>query len=247
MCVREKTAKIRYLQGIYNLQNACFIDIIQDGKREEIVIMKRKKLYIIITLLVVLVLCLFGCKKKKHNWHEVGAPEVPKVEHFGVQTSKGTESNPVKVYVASIYVPTGRDENGKSQFQTIMYEMEELTPEGLNEALIDCGVLSEDVLFIDFTTEKAEKPLEMGPGAVGKKRDLSGTVRYVELDSLLENSDDYIDPKTNTYYTGKKAKGLIDFDDILYAVLTTFEENYQLADCGFVPGNMKDYQEAHNK
>ncbi|MCQ2609997.1 MAG: hypothetical protein MJ151_04330, partial [Lachnospiraceae bacterium] len=97
----------------------------------------------------------------------------------------------------------------------------------------------------DFTTEKADKPREMGPGAAGKKRDLSGTVRYVELDSFLENADNYIDPKTNSYYTGKKIKGLIDFDDILNAVLMTFEENYQLADCGYVPGNMKDYEQAH--
>lgn len=208
--------------------------------------MNKKRVFTILILMVFSMLCLVGCKKKR-KWHELGAPEVPKVEHFGVQTSKGTESNPVHVYVASVYVPLGRDENGKSQFQTIMYELEELTPEGLNQALIDCGVLADSVLFVDFTTEPARKPSEMGPGAAGQKRELDGTVRYVELDSLLENADDYIDPDTNDYYTDKRIKGLIDFDDIAAAVVMTFEENYQLAECSFIPGNMEDYREAHKE
>lgn len=207
--------------------------------------MKNMKKIIILSIMAVLALtCLAGCKKK-NKWHEVGGNPAPVVEHFGVQTSRATESNPVKVYVASVYVPMGRDEKGNSQFKTIMYEMEELTPEGLNEALMACDVITEDCLFIDFTMEKSDKTQEMGPGAVGQKRDMEGTVRYVELDSIYENADDYLEMGGGTYPTDKRIKGLIDMDDIYEAVLKTFEENYQLVECYYMPGNMKDYKEAH--
>ncbi len=194
---------------------------------------------------------LFGCKKKKMVWREVGAPKVPEVQFApgkksGVQYTKGTESNPVHVYVAHIYVPLGRDENGKSKYNVIMYEMETLTPENLHDALVDCGVLTEDALFVDFTTEKSNNPVDMGPGAKGKKKELEGTVRYVDLDTDLDNSDDYIDQSTGEYYNDSRIKGLIDSDDIRGAVLKTFEENYQLADCWYEPANMQDYRNAHN-
>lgn len=208
-----------------------------------------KKVAILSLICIMAVLSLTACKKKK-NWHEVGGPEAPKVEFApgkksGVQYSRGTESNPAKVYLATIYVPTGRDEKGESQYKTIMYEMEELTPEGLHEALVACDVITDDCLFIDFTMEKSDEVQEMGPGAVGAKRDMEGTVRYVELDSIYENADEYMEANGGNYPTGKNMKGLIDMDDIYGAVLNTFAENYQLVNCYYQPGNMKDYREAH--
>lgn len=205
----------------------------------------KKKLLLIAILLLLILTTAFGCKKKKHNWHEVGAEPVPPIEHFGVQYSKGTESNPAKVYLASVYIPTGRDEKGDSQYKTIIYELEELTPDNLAKALVDCGVLTEECLFVDLTIEKSDVEVAIGPGAEGKMKDKQGTVRFVEVDSPLINISDYEDPNTGEIYEGKKAKGLIDTYDIYGAINYTYMENFQLVSCSFEPANMEDYRNAH--
>ena len=60
----------------------------------------------------------------------------------------------------------------------------------------------------------------------GKK----GIVRYLDLGTDLDNSDNYKDV-TDT----KKLKGKIDYDDIMHCILATFQENFQLVDCEFNP------------
>lgn len=204
----------------------------------------KKKLFIFSIIMCMIIISLAGCKKK-HNWHEVGAKPVPPVEHFGVQYSKATESNPVYVYIATIYIPTGKNEKGQSTYTTMLYELEELTPDNLFDALIDCGVLTEDSILIDFKTTDSGKKEAVGPGAVGEMKTLKGEVMYVDLDSDLINVDEYTDPKTDEIYEGKKAVGLIDMLDIYDAINNTFIENYQLVDCKCTPGNMEDYDEAH--
>ena len=108
-----------------------------------------------ITLLVLmafLVLLSFGCKKKvRHKWIEVGAEPTNEKVTPGVHPERGSDSNAVKVILAPIYYPLGRDKKGVPQYKKYLYELEELTPETLDEAInnamIELATTSDNISY----------------------------------------------------------------------------------------------------
>lgn len=196
---------------------------------------------LIFTLLALMVLMSFACKKKvKHKWIEVGSdPNPPKIAP-GVHPERGSESDAVKIEVATIYAPLGRDKKGKPEYKKILYELETITPDAINDALIDVGVLDEETTFCDLVIEDSEEVLNAGPGATEAQLTKKGTVRYVEIVSSLENSDQY---EGKAY--AKDIIGMIDQADIYYCITKTFEENFQLVSCDIGYVDMDVYDEIH--
>lgn len=204
--------------------------------------MKRNiKKILIFTLLALMVLMSFACKKKvKHKWIEVGSdPNPPKVAP-GVHPERGSESDAVKIEIATIYVPLGRDKKGEPQYKKILYELEKITPDAINDALIDVGVLDEETTFCDLVLEDSKEVLNAGPGATEAQLTKKGTARYVELVSSLENSDQY---EGKAY--AKDIIGMIDQADIYYCITKTFEENFQLVSCDIGYVEMDVYDAIH--
>lgn len=204
---------------------------------------KNIKKVIIYTLLVLMVLVSFSCKKKvKHKWIEVGSDPNPAPITPGVHPERGTESDAVKIILAPIYRPLGRDKDGVPQYKKYLYELEELTPETLNEALMDVNLIDKSSLFCDLFIEDSEEVLSAGPGAAESQLTKKGTVRYVDLSSVLDNSDMYKDK-----YYAKDLVGLIDQNDIEYCITKSFEENFQLVSCDIQPVDMDTYNQVHHK
>lgn len=204
----------------------------------------KKQLYKLSYLFVlVLMICLcFGCKKKpKHKWMEVGAEQNPTPIAPGVHPERGTESDAVKIVLAPIYYPVGMDKTGKPQYKKYLYEMEELTPETVDEALKNMRIIDEESLFCDLVIEDSDEVLNAGPGATDSQLTKKGIVRYVDLSSSADNSDQY-SGKTKA----KDLVGYIGMDDIMYCIKRTFEENFQLVSCDVEPVSMEVYEEVHN-
>ena len=202
----------------------------------------KKILYIL--AIMSLALLMVSCKKKpRHKWMEVGAdPNPPKVEP-GVHPERGSDSNAVPVVLAPVLYPTGRDKNGVAQYKKYFYELDELTPENIDVALKGIGLIDEASLFCDLVIEDVdtEDSQSAGPGAVGQKLNKKGIVRYVDLSTSIDNSDEY---EGKVY--PKDLAGMIDQNDIEYCITQTFEENFQLVSCDIEPVDMDEYRRVHN-
>lgn len=203
-------------------------------------IIKTLILFCVIITLFSLTAC--GKKKSKHKWIEVDPISTGSViTSFGVQTSKGSDPNAVVIPLCHVYVPLGMDEKGERQYKQIIYEIEELKPEYIDAGLKYYGVITNDSYFCDLVIEDSDKSISAGPGAeAGEKINKSGTVRYLELSSTIDNSDNY-----KGITDKKKLKGKIDREDVMHCLLTTFEENFQLVDCKFESVTEEEFKKVH--
>lgn len=184
-----------------------------------------------IKISIFLLLCCFmllSCKKKvRHKWIEVGAPTQSEVVRFGVQDREG-DKDAVPIYSALIYYPIGRNKLGEPQYKKYIYELEELSQEGIDQGLKYLGVIFPDSVLVDFTIENSNQNISAGPGGLeGETLNQIGTVRYKNLGSPRDNSDDYEDEKNK--------EGMVDIKDIIYCITETYKENFQLVDCYFEP------------
>ena len=206
-----------------------------------------RKLFLL--LLVVLATLLTSCNKKKvvkHRWIEENPISTgTEIKSFGVQPQKGNDPNAPIIITAPIYIPLGMDENGKRQYDKVLVELEELKPEYIDEGLKAFGVVSDESIFGELKIVNSDVTSSAGPGATdGQVLSKKGIVRYLDLGTDLDNSDNYKDVDSNDY---KKLKGKIDYTDIMYCILTTFQENYQLVDCEFNPMSEDEYYKLHPK
>ena len=201
-----------------------------------------KKRVFLSVLMILSIICLAcGCgQKKKKNWRVYGEATESTPVAFGVHPERGTDSSAQKVYNAIIYYPTGRDSKGVSQFRKIMYELNELSPEGLDFAMKDLEIIAPESLYYDFVMEQSDQVENAGPGApAGAVLNKIGNLYYVDelggmgVYSALTNDGDY-EGKTNQ-------EGMIDMDDIYDSMRLTFKENYNLIDCYYWPANENDY------
>lgn len=207
----------------------------------------RKKYILALILAIATTTILSGCKKQhKAQWREYGVEENKETVSFGIHPERGTDSNAVPVFTAIIFSPTGLDSNGKSTYKRYTYEMDELTPENIDLALKDYGVIAEDCLFVDLEiTDSYLEPQSAGPGAPGEMLTKEGNVRYVDMPagqgpevySNITNDGDYEE--------GQDTTGKIDMDEVIKAVCLTYQENYQLLTCSWQAANMTDYYNAH--
>lgn len=204
--------------------------------------MKRR---VIISILMILSIVCFiaGCgSKRKKNWKVFGEATESTPVAFGVHPERGTDSNAQQVFNAIVYIPTGRDSKGESQFRKIMYELNELSPEGLDFAFKDLELIAPESLYYDFEMEQAQEVENAGPGApAGTVLNKTGNLYYVDelggrgLYSSMTNDNEYEGK------TGKDLEGMIDMDDVIEAMCLTFKENYNLVDCVYWPANENDY------
>ena len=201
-----------------------------------------KKRIVLSVLIILSMICFVGgCgQKKKRNWKVYGEATESTPVAFGVHPERGTDSSAQQVYNAIIYYPTGRDAKGVSQFRKIMYELNELSPEGLDFAMKDLEIIAPECLYYDFVIEQTDQVENAGPGApAGAVLNKIGNLYYVDelgglgVYSALTNDDDY-EGKANQ-------EGKIDMDDIYDSMCLTFKENYNLVDCVYWPANEKDY------
>lgn len=206
--------------------------------------LKKIKKILYIVLIVSMVFTLFSCKQKqKHRWMEVGAdPNPPKIEP-GVHPERGSMSDAVPIQTAIIFVPQGIQErevldpeNGgkktkayRSTNKSVLYEMEEITPESIDLALKDLKVISEDVIMYSFEIVDVENGSEIiGPGEKGDTPERVGVVKYLQyISSPLENADAYEGKELNE----KDMVGKIDLQNIIRCVAETFSSNFGLTDC----------------
>lgn len=203
----------------------------------------KKKLLITIIMIISILSIFAGCSKKsKRKWVAVGEATISSPVVFGVHPERGSESNAQPVYNAIIYYPMGKDSNGISQFNKIMYELNELSPEGLDYAMKDLEIIAPECLFYDFVIETSEEVENAGPGApAGTLINQVGSLYYVDelggkgVYSNLVNDDEYENDNK------KDLKGMIDMDDIYDSMCLTFKENYNLIDCVYWPANENDY------
>ena len=208
--------------------------------------MKKIIKFMIITCAFSLIFTLSACqqKKRKRVLREINPISTgTEIKRFGVQPQKGADTNAPVIITAPIYVPLGLDDKGKRQYDKVLVELEELKPEYIDEGLKYYGVVSADSLFGALEIVESDVTVNAGPGAVDNKvLDKKGIVRYLDLGTDLDNSDDYKDVKDT-----KKLKGKIDYDDIMHCILTTFQENFQLVDCEFNPMSLEEYNKLHPK
>lgn len=206
---------------------------------------KNVKKVVYIALLVSMVATLFSCgKKRKHNWVEVGTKETTEKITPGVHPERGSISDAIPIETAIIYVPLGIQEkeenvtnpNGsvvkvpryKSAYRTVLYDLNEITPESVDMALKDLKVLGEDSEFYSLEiVDDENNQIIAGPGATGtisKK----GIVSYVDyISSPVDNSD-------LEEYQGKEGKdliGKISLEDIVHCVTETYISNFSLSSC----------------
>lgn len=207
-----------------------------------------KKRVFLSMLMILSIICLIGgCgQKRKRNWKVYGEATESTPVAFGVHPERGSDSNAQKVFNAIIYYPTGRDANGVSQYRKIMYELNELTPEGLDYAMKDLEIIAPDSLYYDFVIEDSDVVESAGPGApAGAVLNKVGHLYYVDqlngrgVYSTLTNDNEYEGK------TGKDREGVIDMDDIYDSMCLTFKENYNLVDCAYWPANEQDYIEKY--
>ena len=225
--------------------------------------MNKKILFLIICAYVCLI-SVFGCKKQKvkHQWREWGAPTVSETVAFGVHPERGSDSNAIPVYVAPIYVPSGRDENGKQVFKKILYEMNKKTPENIDLALKDLGVINQDALFCDVLTKESDGLEFAGPGASSNRATIftDGIIRYViddnhSLESDMVNIEEYLTGFSGNYdnadevnkfldeKTNNEKVGLITNEDVIKAITDTYKENYEFVLCNLGVASIEEYNE----
>ena len=201
----------------------------------------RQILYIVFITVVALTIC--SCKKQvKHKWIEVGSdPNPPKVKP-GVHPERGSVSDAVPIVSAPIIVPTGRGTDGKLEYVKYFYDMEELTTEGIEEAMKEFNLITSSSLFCNLLIEDVDNPdldVAAGPGAIGEKLTKKGIANFVVLESDLINEDDI------SKYDEKTNEGLITRNDIEECIKKTFEENYQLVSCDIKMVTMDEYRKIH--
>lgn len=201
----------------------------------------RKIVYLV---LLALLMCLcFSCKKKpKHKWLEVGVKEDQRKIKPGVQLDRGTESDAVPVDLISVYMPLGCDKEGLPQYKKILYEVEKLTPENVDLALKELGIISEESVFFDLVIEESNEVQNAGPGSSAAQLTKKGTVRYYDLGSPIDNSDNY----EGKYY-GKDIEGLIDQIAVMHCITETFAENFQLVSCDTAVVSDEEYKKSLKK
>ena len=203
----------------------------------------KRRVFLLIIMILTIICVIGGCgKKKKKNWRVLGEATESTPVAFGVHPERGSDSSAQDVYSAIIYYPIGRDSKGESQFRKIMYELDKLSPEGLDFAFKDLEIIAPESLYYDFVMEDSNQVENAGPGAPeGTVLNKIGYLYYVdELGGLgvysgLTNDGDYEGK------TGKDLEGCIDMDDIYDAMCLTFKENYNLVDCQYYPANESDY------
>lgn len=206
---------------------------------------KNLKRIIYITLIVTMFAMLFSCgKKRKHNWVEVGSEKTAEKIKPGVHPERGSISDATPIVTAIIYVPLGIQEkeenitnpNGtvvkvpvyKGAYKTVLYDLNELTPESVDMALKDMKVLGEDSEFYSLKiVDDDSSEMSAGPGGVGKINK-KGIVSYVDyISSPADNSDEYEGKGTN----GKDLIGMISLEDIVHCVTETYISNFNLTSC----------------
>ena len=204
---------------------------------------KNLKRVIYIVVIMIVGLALFACQKTpKHKWIEVGAETDPVKVEPGVHPERGSASDAIPIVSAIIIVPTGRDDDNKLQSVKYLYDMEELTAEGIDEAMKELGLISDSSLFCNLLLEDMEdSDVLAGPGADDKEARLTkkGVVRYVVLESNLVNEGD------TSKYDAETNRGLIANDDIIACIEQTFEENFQLASCDVEMVTIDEYKKLH--
>ena len=199
--------------------------------------MKNTKKYAYILFLAIMTMMLISCKKQvKHKWIEVGADPTPEKVTPGVHPERGSMSDAVPIVTAAVLVPTGRDSDGKLRYIKYLYDMEELTHEGVDMAMKELGLISENSVFCDLLIEdvgNGEDSISAGPGAEsGETLNKKGTVRYAILDSNLINGKEGDELRDN----------LITLKDIEECVTGTYAENFQLATCDIEMISMEEYK-----
>ena len=203
---------------------------------------KVKRILYVVLIVTLALTCSSCAKKRKHKWMEVGADPNPVKVTPGVHPERGSDSNAVPVYLAPVYYPSGRDQDGVAQYKKILYEMDELTADNLDTALKSIGLIDEASLFCDLVIEESDVIADAGPGATDSKLTKKGTVRYVDLSTSIDNSDEY-----EGKYLAKDLAGMIDQHDIEYCITATFQENFQLVSCDIVPVDYDVYKKVHGK
>ena len=208
--------------------------------------MKKIIKFLILSCTLCLIFSISACKpkKKKRNLIEVNPVSTgTEIKNYGPQPQRGSDPNAPVVITSPIYIPLGMDENGKRQYDKVFVELEELKPEYIDEGLKYYGVVSDESLFGTLEIVNSDETANAGPGATENQvLDKKGIVRYLDLGTDLDNSDNYKDV-TDT----KKLKGKIDYDDIMHCILATFQENFQLVDCEFNPMSEEEYYKIHPK
>ena len=202
---------------------------------------KVKKTLYILLILSMTIMC-FSCKKRaKHRWMEPGADLNPVKVTPGVHPERGSDSNAVPVALVPIYYPKGRDQDGQAKYDKIFYEMDgtmaELTPDDVDMALKEVRLIDQSSVFCDLVLSESDEIVDAGPGALNSKLTKKGTVRYVDLASPIDNSDDY-----EGKYFAKDLAGMIDQNDIEYCITATFQENFQLVSCDIEPVDYDEYR-----
>ena len=202
----------------------------------------KKKLFVLL-LLTLMIFTMISCKRKKSKGRVLNSTPSEPVA-FGIHPERGGNIDEV-AYIVSIYIPTGANKKGVQVFKKEMYELSELTPEGVDEGLKYYGVISDDSVFCDLKIKKSDIFQNAGPGAeAGKKINDEGIVRYVidngyDLQSDLVNEEEYLDVKVN------KIEGLITTEDIVEAITRSFKENFQLVNCELGAITYSEYKKIH--
>ena len=218
---------------------------------------KITKKIIYIALMLAMIVSTISCgKKKKHNWVEVGAEKTTESIKPGVHPERGSISDATPIETAIVYVPLGVQEkeenvtnpNGtvvkvpryKSTYRTVLYDLNELTPESVDMALKDLKVLTEDSEFYSLEiVDDVDNQMAAGPGGSGtisKK----GIVSYIDyISSPVDNSDSYEGK------SGKDLVGRIALEDIVHCVTETYISNFNLTSCEMQIVN-KDGSKADN-
>lgn len=203
--------------------------------------MKNNKIFknLIVFLMFLLILLSIGCQKKvKRRWVEVGADPNPPAMEPGVHPERGSVSDAVQIYLAPIYYPEGLDINGQPQYKKYLYELLEVTPTTINNAMVELGLISGNSLFCDLVIEDSDVQLNAGPGVENNTLSKKGTIRYVDLSSNVSNNHNYQDKKSN-----KDLVGMIDMNDVIHCICKTFEENFQLVSCEVEPIGIDTYNQ----
>lgn len=205
---------------------------------------KNYKKIIYVLLMVSMLLSLISCGRRRHKWVEKGAEQSTESIAPGVHPERGSISDATPIQTAIIYVPLGIQEkeeeitnpNGtkvkvkkyESDYKTVLYDLNEITPESVDMALKDLRVIGEDSEFYKFELiDDTENQISAGPGATGMltKKGLLSYVDYIS--SPLDNSDNYEGKNINS----KDAIGRIAVEDIVHCLTETFTTNFNITSC----------------
>lgn len=206
---------------------------------------KNFKKIVYIALIVATIASMFSCgKKTKHKWVEVGAEQTTEKITPGVHPERGSISDAVPIETVIVYVPLGiqekeenvQNQNGtsvkvkrfKSAYKTVLYDVNEITPETVDMALKDLRVLGEDSEFYSLEIlDDNDSKMAAGPGA-SNNLTKKGLLSYVDyISSPLDNTDNYEGKGLNE----KDLVGRIGQEDIVYCVTETFASNFNLTSC----------------